>query len=62
MEWQSEANHPTMLRNSAQHWRRLTSGGYVLARKVSYTHSRHLLARLYVHLRSKRMKELLNDE
>lgn len=49
IEWESEANHPTMLRFE-RHFERLTSGKYIFGRKVSYTHSKELLAQLFVRL------------
>jgi hypothetical protein len=49
IEWESEANHPTMLQFE-RHFERLTSGKYIFGRKVSYTHSKELLAQLFVRL------------
>lgn len=49
IEWESEANHPTTLVYE-RHYAALTSGHYIFGRKVSYTRSKELLARLFVRL------------
>jgi hypothetical protein len=58
IEWASDANHPVWLRNP-QHWRTLVSGHYNFARKVSFTRSKYLLARLLIHVRTQRLALLL---
>jgi hypothetical protein len=49
IEWEPEANHPTTLVYE-RHYKALTSGHYIFGRKVSYTHSKELLAQLFVRL------------
>lgn len=49
IEWESQANHPTVLQYP-QHWAKLTSGAFTFGRKVSFTHSKELLARLFARL------------